>query len=99
MLNLKYLLISTLIISLLTGCAGNAPVPENPPTATLPEVAILTPGLGLRPSVTPLEVLPLTVSPSDGTPSPASSTQPTPTLPPINTGGPMIAYTTQGGDT
>ena len=100
MLNPKYLLICTLIISLLTGCTGSAPLRENPPTATLPDVAILTPGLGLRPSVTPLEVLPLTDLPlSDGTPSPASSTQPTPTLPPINTGGPMISYTTQGGDT
>ncbi len=97
MLNLKYFLISVLVISLLAGCVGNVPSRGNLSTPTLPEVAILTPGLGLSPSVTPPRVLPLIDDPE--TPSPVSSTQSTPTLPPINTGGPMISYKTQGGDT
>jgi LasA protease len=48
-----------------------------------------------------LMVLPLLGSPTPGgiTNSSAGTGGPTPTLPPINTGGPMMRYNTAGGDT
>ncbi len=51
--------------------------------------------LTLTPSLTPLAVLPLPItSTPNGTVEIA-----TPTLPPVNESGPMVAYHTQGGDT
>lgn len=99
MLTLKYFFTSLIIISLLTGCGANVQAQGNPPTRThLLPIPTSTLGPPLSPSVTPLQVLPLTDLPSADKTSLAPG-QPTPTLPPINTGGPMISYKAQSGDT
>jgi murein DD-endopeptidase MepM/ murein hydrolase activator NlpD len=95
MLSLKPILAVTLVAVFLTSCAGNAS-----PTPTAPQVPDIfltyTPApsaIAPTPSGTPPLVLPPVGS---STPDPL---RPTPTFPPINTGGPMIAYNAQGGDT
>ena len=91
-----------LIAGLLTGCGesslwGTAPTPTSPdlPVVTLPPTATPDPSLTATP--TPLMVLPLRGSPTPGL-APVSVPA-TPTLPPINTTGPMVRYNSQGGDT
>src|SRR5688572_12829738 len=102
MFTLKHLVIGMLVLSLLAGCAGNSSLWGSLPTPT-PNVPIvsLDPGPVPSPSSTPLMVLPLLGSPTPGgIANPSAGTDgPTPTLPPINTGGPMMRYNTGGGDT
>ena len=97
---LKPILAITLVAALLAGCAGNVTLTPTP--ADVPAIFMTyTPAPGASPSlngstatpqVTPLLVLPPL---DESTPDPEASA----TLPPINTGGPMIAYNAQGGDT
>ena len=97
MLNLKRFLISALIFSLLAGCSWPVAATRNLlPTPITPDGTGTPTTLQSDPqaSNTPLQVLPL-----PDTPDPNSPFQPTPTLPPINTGGPMISYAAQSGDT
>src|SRR5688572_21386386 len=102
MFTLKHSVIGMLILSLLTGCAGNSSLCASLPTPT-PNVPVVSLDSGPvpSPSSTPLMVLPLLGSPTPGgiTNSSAGTGGPTPTLPPINTGGPMMRYNTAGGDT
>jgi len=63
-------------------------VPAGPPA----------PGKTPGPTQTELKVLPLPGSPTPGL-APTFPPQPTPTLPPVNTAGPMDVYQSQGGDT
>lgn len=101
---LKLFFTGILTASLLAGCAGNSSLWGSLPTPT-PAGASATddPGPAPSPARTPLMVLPMPGSPTPGglvvlgqTPV---SAQASPTLPPINTGGPMVGYNAQGGDT
>jgi murein DD-endopeptidase MepM/ murein hydrolase activator NlpD len=90
----KHLFHSILILSLLTGCGTNALAQGSPQTVTAaPATSTPTLEFPIFPSVTPVDVLPLTDLPGPET------LQPTPTLPPINNSGPMIAHKAQSGDT
>lgn len=64
---------------------GNTPLPAD----------ALIPTITSTPTITPLAVLPLPGTSTPGGPNLA----PTPTLPPVNTAGPMLIYRTQSGDT
>jgi LasA protease len=103
MSTLQRIFIIFLIASLLSGCGASASLWGDLPTPTLnaktpsatPIVFAPAPSLTPSPSLTALKVLPL-----PGTPTPAEIPNgPTPTLPPVNTAGPMIVYKSQGGDT
>lgn len=96
-----------ILCALLTACSGNsriwgAPTPPTPVVSELPNLPTAThaliPSLTPSPSLTPLKVLPLPGSPTPGM-IPSQPPPPTPTLPPINTTGPMDVYKSQGGDT
>ncbi len=92
-----------LIASLLTGCGANASLwgslPTPTPNAKTPiPTAVkypLLPSITPSPSLTPLAVLPLSETTTPG----GIADAPIPTLPPINTTGPMILYNAQSGDT
>ncbi|RPH59556.1 MAG: hypothetical protein EHM81_07965, partial [Chloroflexi bacterium] len=92
-----------LIASLLTGCGANASLwgslPTPTPNAKTPiPTAVkypLLPSITPSPSLTPLAVLPLSETTTPG----GVADAPIPTLPPINTTGPMILYNAQSGDT
>jgi len=98
----RHLITGILVASLLAGCSGNVLAwgsasttsPLETPLVGYTPVPSPTQGPTLPPSVTPLMVLP-----DPGSPGGTASPQPTPTLPPVNTGGPMIVYRAQGGDT
>jgi LysM repeat protein len=98
MLSPKQILIGLLIASLLAGCAGSPNRGQASPTPTPPDVPDIfltytpAPPLSLSPVATPVLVLPVS---GGATPDPQASA----TLAPLNTGGPMVAYTAQSGDT
>lgn len=74
---------------------GSIPTPTfQPGTATPTAIQYaLLPTITNTPTVTPLAVLPIQETQTPGL------TQAIPTLPPVNTAGPMRAYRAQGGDT
>jgi LasA protease len=105
MQKLRYFAQIAIISTLLTACAGNsalwgAPTPPTPSVGELPSLptAAPIPSITPSPSITPLKVLPLPGSPTPGM-IPSQTPPPTPTLPPVNTAGPMDVYKSQGGDT
>jgi murein DD-endopeptidase MepM/ murein hydrolase activator NlpD len=103
---LKHFFIGALLASLLTGCTGNSsiwgtiptPTPFNTPDTLATEAALAGPTPA--PSLTPLMVLPMQGSPTPGGIAVIPGTEAaTPTLPPLNSAGPLARYSTQGGDT
>ncbi len=94
MLTRKHFLTVLLIAGLLAGCAGKIP-PTSTPSPVVPNILLTytpRPSLSLSSVSTPVLVLPLSGA---ETPDPQASA----TMHPINTGGPMVAYKAQSGDT
>jgi len=90
----KQIFIVLLIAALLAGCAAQPSLTPTP--SSVPDILLTftpAPSLALSPAATPVLVLPDSSTPG------ALSPQPSATLASINTGGPMIAYKAQGGDT
>ena len=105
MKNIQRIFEIAMIGALLSACAANTglwgapatptPVDDTPTISSLPtQTAEAVPESTA--TLPPLIVLPASDSP---TPGGAGATEPVPTLPPVNTAGPMDVYRSQGGDT